>query len=72
MGDLIFEIFCYGIGRVYLFFRYRNKEKRQEILQKEYDNSYSDVGRIKVAQAFVFPLLILIIAGIIIAILSIL
>lgn len=44
-----FREFLYPfIGRIYLWIRYRNKEKVQSVLKEKYNDSYYDAGATKV------------------------
>ena len=48
MEDLIGGLLYSFIGWVYLWIRYRNKEKIRSVLKEKYNNSYQDVGATKV------------------------
>lgn len=54
------------LGRLYLYIRYRNPEKRKQILETGYNSDYSAAGTIVLFQlaAIVFVLLILGLIGI--------
>ncbi len=50
MEDFVRELLYPFIGWVYLWIKYRNKEKIKTILKEEYDGRYENVGSIKVLQ----------------------
>jgi hypothetical protein len=48
------DLFLSGIGWFYFFVRYRNKEKRLQILQEKYDNDYSNIVRLFFVNIFYY------------------
>ena len=50
MEYFVRELLYSFIGWVYLWIRYRNKEKIKTVLKEEYDGSYGNVGSIKILQ----------------------
>ncbi|WP_345125248.1 hypothetical protein [Hymenobacter antarcticus] len=47
-GEVIAFLVLAPIGVAYLFLRYRNKARVQKELASEYENSYTNVGRVVV------------------------
>lgn len=58
MDVLIMELMAYFFGKIYLYFRYSSKEKRQQVLKDEYDNHYGNVLGKKALQLLVVLFLI--------------
>lgn len=56
------ELIAPLIGWLYLWIRYRNKNKVNQILTKEYEDSYDFVGRYLLAQSVTVLLLLVLIA----------
>ena len=48
------------IGRIYLFLKYRSKEKVSNALEKDYQNRYSNVGIMMFYKSFGLVFLVLI------------
>lgn len=48
MEDVLGSLLYSFIGRIYLWIRYRNKEKVRAVLKEKYNNSYYDAGATKV------------------------
>lgn len=59
MGFIVFDLLAGGIGWLYLFLRYRSKEKRKTVLQKDYAGSYELVGKERMVFAFALVIAIL-------------
>lgn len=59
MEDLILDVLASALGRLYLFIRYRSKEKRKMILEMEYDGDYASIVHLKGLQLFAIILLII-------------
>ncbi len=51
--------FYYLIGYIFMWFKYRDEKERKLALKKQYDDSYSIVGKILMGQAFAGVLIIL-------------
>lgn len=62
MDFLFADIFFHIIGRLFLFFRYRNKEKRKAVLVEKYFDSYSGVGSDVIMRSFAFICFLLMVA----------
>lgn len=65
---MLADILYYPIGWLYLWFRYRNKEKIKEVLKNEYDNQYYDAGAQFVMSVFgivLLGLLVILLFGVI-------
>jgi hypothetical protein len=60
MEFLIADVFFGLVGRIYLWVRYRNKEKVLEIKTREYAGSYSEAGKVKVVASGAIMLAVLI------------
>ena len=71
IGEAIAEILLYPIGRLFLFIRYRDKEKRRNVLKNEYDGHYSNVGRDAILSVFIIIVASMLIVLILIAIFSV-
>jgi hypothetical protein len=52
MEFLLFDLIQAGIGRLYLLLRYRQKGLISEVLKKEYEGSYSNVGKLLILNFF--------------------
>ena len=68
ISDFFIEGIAHVLGRVFMFLRYRNPEKRQLVLQDKYNNSYQDVAAIVLVQLIFIPILCVIGIGIIVLI----
>ena len=65
---MLADILYYPIGWLYLWLRYRNKEKIKEVLKNEYDNQYYDAGAQFVMSVFgivLLGLLVILLFGVI-------
>lgn len=67
MEDLIGSLLYSFIGWVYLWIRYRNKEKVQTVLKEKYNDSFYDAGATKVLH-FVGVLFITVLVVVLIAV----
>lgn len=70
MEFLFADLFFHFIGRLYLFIRYRNIEKRKAVLAEKHFNSYRDVGASLILKPFAFICFLLMLALIAVVIYS--
>ncbi len=68
MEFLLFDILFSAIGKLYMYIRYFEKDRRMEVLRKEFDNSYQLVGKTKILQVFVIVFMVILLAFIVAAI----
>lgn len=65
MDFLIIDLLCAGIGRIALFIRYRDKEKRKEVLELDFDGSYALAGKLTLSLTFVILFTVPLILGLV-------
>ncbi len=46
MEFLLFDIIQAGLGRLYLFIKYRKKELINKVLEEKYEGTYSNAGKL--------------------------
>jgi 3-deoxy-D-manno-octulosonic-acid transferase len=50
--ELLSSILYYPVGFLYLWIRYRNKEKIKKVLKEKYNSSYYEAGFLSVGKVF--------------------
>ena len=73
MEFFFFDIIMAGLGRLYLMGRYRQKERISQVLDQEYEGSYSNAGTallLNLAAVFLMLLLLGFKTGVIISFLK--
>lgn len=69
MDFLLIDTITNSTGKLYLFLRYRNQDKRRKIFQNEYEGSYTLAGREALLWLLAF-IVLLIVVGLIVSTLS--